>query len=208
MSNLVLILTHLQQVDGLLVENNQQEAIFVAEIIAESTIAVNIPIPANATTVDLGVDSDQVVIDFENIRAAFQARGNELERLFFVESTYTAAFPAAETVITDGTTNLYEVIAYNTVGNELTFGLLGSGTINIATSTLNISSEDVILSGIDSETYTPESHDFITVRKVDPDINTLTRSSLNITAAANGAENNRRRRHYLTYISRNYKSRV
>ena len=161
-------------------------AIFEAEITAAGG-ATNIPIPAGVTTVDIGNDGDTNVVRFENIRTQFQARDNDQERLFFVESTYSDAFPASGTVIEDGTTNLYEVIAYNGVDNVLTFGLLGEGTINIATSTLNISSEDVILSGIDDEAYTPETHDFITVRKVNPDIDTLTRSSLNITAAANGA---------------------
>ncbi len=198
-------------------------AIFVTELVTTTdstttpTIAagdtVDIITVAGQSSVDLDdttgdADSDPILpaqdaataVRFENIRAQFQARGDSQERLFFVESGYTDAFPniagtTEERTLSDTDTNLYEVIAYDGVTRILTFGLLGEGTINIATSTLNISSEDVIFSGIPTEMYDGDVHDFVTVHRtadhaggpLNHPINTLSRSSLNIAATANGA---------------------
>ncbi len=165
-------------------------AIFVTVLTPASGRTLSFTVPSNATSVDLGDDGDNDVTDFENLRSQLAARGNDQERLFFVESTYTDAFPAVDEVLSDSDTNIYEVISYNDVGNIVTFGLLGEGTINIATSTLNISSEDVIFSGIPTEAYDGDVHDFVTVHKVvhgEHPIDTLSRSSLNIAATANGA---------------------
>ena len=82
--------------------------------------------------------------DFASIFAAVPTGQN----LYFVESTYTTAFPAAGGQIVDTAVNIYLVVAYDTGTYITTFGRQGFGTINISTSTFNIDSETVKLNAI------------------------------------------------------------
>ena len=70
------------------------------------------------------------------------------QNLYFVDSTYTTAFPAAGGQIVDTAVNIYLVVAYDTGTYITTFGRQGFGTINISTSTFNIDSETVKLNAI------------------------------------------------------------
>jgi hypothetical protein len=70
------------------------------------------------------------------------------QNLYFVDSTYTTAFPAAGGQIVDTAVNIYLVVAYDTGTYIAVFGRQGFGTINISTSTFNIDSETVKLNAI------------------------------------------------------------
>jgi len=82
--------------------------------------------------------------DFASIFAGVPTGQN----LYFVDSTYTTAFPAAGGQIVDTAVNIYLVVAYDTGTYITTFGRQGFGTINISTSTFNIDSETVKLNAI------------------------------------------------------------
>jgi hypothetical protein len=82
--------------------------------------------------------------DFASIFAAVPTGQN----LYFVDSTYTTAFPAAGGQILDASVNIYLVVAYDTGTYIATFGRQGFGTLNVSTSTFNIDSETVKLNAI------------------------------------------------------------
>jgi hypothetical protein len=65
------------------------------------------------------------------------------QNLYFVDSTYTTAFPAAGGQIVDTAVNIYLVVAYDTGTYIAVFGRQGFGTLNVSTSTFNIDSEVV-----------------------------------------------------------------
>jgi len=77
--------------------------------------------------------------DFGSIFAAVPTGQN----LYFIDSTYTTAFPAAGGQILDTAVNIYLVVAYDTGTYICTFGRQGFGTLNVSTSTFNIDSEVV-----------------------------------------------------------------
>ena len=70
------------------------------------------------------------------------------QNLYFVDSTYTTAFPSAGGQILDASVNIYLVVAYDTGTYIATFGRQGYGTLNVSTSTFNIDSEVVKLNTI------------------------------------------------------------
>ena len=82
--------------------------------------------------------------DFASIFAGVPTGQN----LYFVDSTYTTAFPAAGGQIVDTAVSIYLVVAYDTGTYIAVFGRQGFGTINISTSTFNIDSETVKLNAI------------------------------------------------------------
>jgi len=82
--------------------------------------------------------------DFASIFAGVPTGQN----LYFVDSTYTTAFPAAGGQIVDTAVSIYLVVAYDTGTYISVFGRQGFGTINISTSTFNIDSETVKLNAI------------------------------------------------------------
>jgi len=82
--------------------------------------------------------------DFASIFAAVPTGQN----LYFVDSTYTTAFPAAGGQILDASVNIYLVVAYDTGTYITTFGRQGFGTLNVSTSTFNIDSETIKLNAI------------------------------------------------------------
>ena len=70
------------------------------------------------------------------------------QKLYFVESTYTTAFPSAGSQLLDQSINMYMAVAYDASTYIFTFGRQGFGTLNVATSTFNIDSETVKLNTI------------------------------------------------------------
>ena len=106
---------------------------------ASLTTAETITAAATSITVSSGNQAD-----YAAIFAAVPAGQN----LYFVDSTYTAAFPAVGGQIVDTTVNIYLVVSLDTNTYVTVFGRQGFGTINISTSTFNIDSETVKLNSI------------------------------------------------------------
>jgi len=70
------------------------------------------------------------------------------QNLYFVDSTYTTAFPAQGGQILDASVNMYLVVSLDTVSYVTTFGRQGYGSLNISTSTFNVDSEVIKLNTI------------------------------------------------------------
>ena len=70
------------------------------------------------------------------------------QNLYFVDSTYTTAFPAQGGQILDASVNMYLVVSLDTVTYITTFGRQGYGSLNISTSTFNVDSEVIKLNTI------------------------------------------------------------
>jgi len=103
------------------------------------TTAEAITAAATSITVSSGNQAD-----YAAMFAAVPAGQN----LYFVDSTYTAAFPAVGGQIVDTTVNIYLVVSLDTNTYVTVFGRQGFGTINISTSTFNIDSETIKLNSI------------------------------------------------------------
>ena len=114
--------------------------------------------------------------DFSNIHTNIPSG----QKLYFVESTYTTAFPSAGGQILDQSVNIYLVVAYDLSSNILTFGRQGYGTMNLHTSTFNIDSETFKLSTIPNAA----KNNFL---QYDTATKAVSHSALNILASANGA---------------------
>jgi len=102
------------------------------------------------------------------------------QKLYFVESTYSTAFPSAGGQILDQSVNIYLVVAYDTTTFTLTFGRQGYGTMNLHTSTFNVDSETFKLSTIPNASKS----NFL---QYDTATKAVSHSALNILASANGA---------------------
>ena len=114
--------------------------------------------------------------DFAAIFAAVPTGQN----LYFVDSTYTTAFPSAGGQILDASVNIYLVVAYDTGTYIATFGRQGYGTLNVSTSTFNIDSEVVKLNTIP----TGAKSNFM---YYDTATKALSHNPLNVLGSANGA---------------------
>ena len=114
--------------------------------------------------------------DFNNIHTNIPSG----QKLYFVESTYTTAFPSVGGQILDQSVNIYLVVAYDLSSNILTFGRQGYGTMNLHTSTFNIDSETFKLSTIPNAA----KNNFL---QYDTATKAVSHSALNILASANGA---------------------
>ena len=102
------------------------------------------------------------------------------QALYFVESTYTTAFPSQGALIEDTVVNIYQVVSYDNTTGILILGKQGFGTINISTSTFNIDSEIVKLNTIPQASKTNFLY-YDTATKA------VSHNPLNISGAANGA---------------------
>jgi hypothetical protein len=107
--------------------------------------------PTSLTTGEsIGANETSITIssgnrtDFAAMYAAIPAG----QKLYFVESTYTTAFPAQGGQMLDQSINMYMAVAYDTGTYIFTFGKQGYGTLNVSTSTFNIDSETVKLNSI------------------------------------------------------------
>tara|TARA_B100000941_G_scaffold79072_1_gene54144 strand:- start:3147 stop:5264 length:2118 start_codon:yes stop_codon:yes gene_type:complete len=139
--------------------------------------------PATLTStqaISTGVTSTTIVsgnrTDFQNIHTNIPSG----QKLYFVESTYTTAFPSAGGQILDQSVNIYLVVAYSIDTNIVTFGRQGYGTMNLHTSTFNIDSENVKLNTIPQASKS----NFL---QYDTSTKAVSHSPLNILASANGA---------------------
>ena len=139
--------------------------------------------PASLTTGEsVGVNATSITIssgnrtDFAAIYAAIPAG----QRLYFVESTYTTAFPSAGGQMLDASINMYMAVAYDTGTYIFTFGKQGYGTLNVSTSTFNIDSETVKLNTIP----TASKSNFV---YYDTATKALSHNALTVSGTANGA---------------------
>ena len=134
----------------------------------------------SAQAISTGVTSTTIVsgnrTDFQNIHTNIPSG----QKLYFVESTYTTAFPSAGGQILDQSVNIYLVVAYSIDTNIVTFGRQGYGTMNLHTSTFNIDSENVKLNTIPQASKS----NFL---QYDTSTKAVSHSPLNILASANGA---------------------
>ena len=129
--------------------------------------------------------SDSVA--FETLRALIDS--DNREAIFFVQSDYSGvdiATATAGTTVIPSTADVYEIISYDTITKVITFGKLGTGTINIDTEALSITSNIVRMPGIDQETFnaeTPDFHQFVTIDAA----NELSKSPLSFSGDFRGA---------------------
>ena len=134
----------------------------------------------SAQAISTGATSITIVsgnrTDFGNIHTNIPSG----QKLYFVESTYTTAFPSAGGQILDQSVNIYLVVAYNADTNIITFGRQGYGTMNLHTSTFNIDSENVKLNTIPTATKS----DYLFY---DTSTKAVSHAPLSILASANGA---------------------
>ena len=134
----------------------------------------------SAQAISTGATSTTIVsanrTDFGNIHTNIPSG----QKLYFVESTYTTAFPSAGGQILDQSVNIYLVVAYDTTTFTLTFGRQGYGTMNLHTSTFNVDSETFKLSTIPNASKS----NFL---QYDTATKAVSHAALNILASANGA---------------------
>ncbi len=139
--------------------------------------------PASLTTGEsVGANATSITIssgnrtDFAAIFAAIPSG----QKLYFVESTYTTAFPSQGGQMLDQSINMYMAVAYDTGTYIFTFGKQGYGTLNVSTSTFNIDSETVKLNSIP----TASKSNFV---YYDTATKALSHNALNVSGTANGA---------------------
>lgn len=134
----------------------------------------------SAQAISTGATSTTIVstnrTDFGNIHTNIPSG----QKLYFVESTYSTAFPSAGGQILDQSVNIYLVVAYDTSSNVITFGRQGYGTMNLHTSTFNVDSEVFKLNTIPNAS----KNNFL---QYDTSTKAVSHSALNILASANGA---------------------
>ena len=134
----------------------------------------------SAQAISTGATSTTIVsanrTDFSNIHTNIPSG----QKLYFVESTYTTAFPSAGGQILDQSVNIYLVVAFDAATNIVTFGRQGYGTMNLHTSTFNIDSETLKLNSIPSASKS--NYLFY-----DTSTKAVSHSPLSILASANGA---------------------
>jgi len=130
-------------------------------------------IGANATSITIASGNRT---DFAAMYAAIPAG----QKLYFVESTYTTAFPSVGGQMLDQSINMYMAVAYDTGTYIFTFGKQGYGTLNVSTSTFNIDSEIVKLNSIP----TASKSNFV---YYDTATKALSHNALTVSGQANGA---------------------
>jgi hypothetical protein len=102
------------------------------------------------------------------------------QSLYFVESTYTTAFPTQGQLINDTSVSIYQIISTNDTNNSFTFGKQGSGTITINTSEFDVGSEIIKFNSIP----TAAKSNFL---YYDTSTKAVSHNPLNVLASANGA---------------------
>ena len=142
-------------------------------VTSPATLPVAESINQNATSITISTGNQT---DFAAIFAAIPTGQN----LYFVDSTYTTAFPSAGGQILDASVNIYLVVAYDTGTYVATFGRQGYGTLNISTSTFNIDSEVVKLNSIPTGAKTNFMY-------YDTATNAISHNPLTVSGLANGA---------------------
>ena len=138
--------------------------------------------PSLSTAESIAQDVTSFTVDTGNQTnfAAYFANVPTGQSLYFVDSTYTTAFPAAGGQILDASINMYLVVAYDTGTYIATFGRQGYGTLNISTSSLNIDSEIVKFNSIPQASKTNYVY-------YDTSTKAISHNALNVLGSANGA---------------------
>ena len=138
-----------------------------------TTLTTGESVGANATSITISSGNRT---DFAAIYAAIPSG----QKLYFVESTYTTAFPSVGGQMLDQSINMYMAVAYDTGSYIFTFGKQGFGTLNVSTSTFNIDSETVKLNSIP----TASKSNFV---YYDTATKALSHNALSVSGTANGA---------------------
>jgi len=135
-----------------------------------------------STGESVGASVTSITISSGN-RTDFAAIYNAIpagQKLYFVESTYTTAFPSVGGQMLDQSINMYMAVAYDPGTYIFTFGKQGYGTLNVSTSTFNIDSETVKLNSIP----TASKSNFV---YYDTATKALSHNALTVSGTANGA---------------------
>lgn len=138
--------------------------------------------PASVAGVSITSGATSVITsasNFASINTVFGAIPTN-QSLYFVESTYTTAFPAQGQLINDTSVNIYQIISTNDTNDSFTFGLQGSGTITINTSEFDVGSEIIKFNAIP----TAAKSNFL---YYDPSTKAVSHNPLNVLGSANGA---------------------
>lgn len=138
--------------------------------------------PASVAGVSITSGSTSVITsasNFASINTLFGAIPTN-QSLYFVESTYTTAFPAQGQLINDTSVNIYQIISTNDTNDSFTFGLQGSGTITINTSEFDVGSEIIKFNAIPAASKSNFLY-------YDPSTKAVSHNPLSILASANGA---------------------
>ena len=138
--------------------------------------------PASVAGVSIASGATSVITsasNFASINTVFGAIPTN-QSLYFVESTYTTAFPAQGQLINDTSVNIYQIVTTNDTNDSFTFGLQGSGTITINTSEFDVGSEIIKFNAIP----TAAKSNFL---YYDPSTKAVSHNPLNVLGSANGA---------------------
>jgi hypothetical protein len=138
--------------------------------------------PASVSGVSITSGSTSVATsasNFTSINTLFDAIPSN-QSLYFVESTYTTAFPSQGQLINDTSVNIYQIVSTDDSNDSFTFGLQGSGTITINTTEFDVGSEIIKFNAIPAATKS----DFL---YYDTSTKAVSHNSLNVLASANGA---------------------
>ena len=138
--------------------------------------------PASFSGININANATSIVLSSANhtaIKTLFDATPAN-QALYFVESTYSTAFPSAGSLINDSTVNIYQIIAENETNLSITFGKQGQGVITINTSEFNVNSEVLKLNDIPNASKS----NFL---QYDTSTKAVSHSALSILASANGA---------------------
>ena len=138
--------------------------------------------PASVAGVSITSGATSVITsasNFASINTVFGAIPTN-QSLYFVESTYTTAFPAQGQLINDTSVNIYQIISTNDTNDSFTFGLQGSGTITVNTSEFDVGSEIIKFNAIPQASKSNYLY-------YDPSTKAVSHSPLNVLGSANGA---------------------
>ena len=142
--------------------------------------AVTSPASVSGVSITSGATSATTTsANFTSINTLFAAIPSN-QSLYFVESTYTTAFPAQGQLINDSSVNIYQIVSTNDGNNSFTFGKQGDGVITINTSEFNVNSEVFKLNDIP----TAIKANFL---YYDPSSKAVSHNPLSVLASANGA---------------------
>jgi hypothetical protein len=138
--------------------------------------------PASVAGISITSGSTSVITSASNFASINTVFGTipTNQSLYFVESTYTTAFPAQGQLINDTSVNIYQVITTNDTNDSFTFGKQGSGTITINTSEFDVGSEVIKFNSIP----TAAKSNFL---YYDTSTKAVSHNPLNVLASANGA---------------------
>lgn len=138
--------------------------------------------PASVAGVSITSGSTSVIIsasNFASVNTLFGAIPSN-QSLYFVESTYTTAFPAQGQLINDTSVNVYQIISTNDTNDSFTFGKQGSGVITVNTTEFDVNSEIFKLNDIPQASKANYLY-------YDPSTKAVSHNPLNVLASANGA---------------------